>query len=104
MTSSNDDNSQVKNGWIGRFFEDFRVGDVYPHPVGRTITEEDNLLITFMALNTARMHYDEEFAAKSRYGSIVAPLSFAVNCDDGHGSHAASPGRIPESHLLFGGG
>jgi N-terminal half of MaoC dehydratase len=50
-----------------------------------------------------RLHYDEQYAAESRFGEIVAPLSFAVNCDDGHGSHPASVGRIPESHLLFGG-
>jgi hypothetical protein len=50
-----------------------------------------------------RLHYDEQYAAESRFGGIVAPLSFAVNCDDGHGSHPASVGRIPDSHLLFGG-
>jgi hypothetical protein len=25
----------VKEGWRGRFFEDFEVGDVYEHPLGR---------------------------------------------------------------------
>ena len=80
MTSSNDDNSKVKNGWIGRFFEDFRIGDVYPHPVGRTITEEDNLLITFMALNTARMHYDEEFARGTEFGKILVMGYVTVAC------------------------
>ena len=28
----------VKPGWEGRYFEDFEVGDVYRHPLGRTIT------------------------------------------------------------------
>jgi acyl dehydratase len=28
----------VKEGWRGRFFEDFEVGDVYEHALGRTIT------------------------------------------------------------------
>ena len=28
----------VKQGWTGRVFEDFTVGDVYEHPLGRTIT------------------------------------------------------------------
>jgi hypothetical protein len=29
----------VKPGWRGRFFEDFEVGDVYEHPLGRTVTQ-----------------------------------------------------------------
>ncbi len=31
----------VKEGWRGRFFEDFEVGDIYKHPLGRTITTTD---------------------------------------------------------------
>jgi N-terminal half of MaoC dehydratase len=50
-----------------------------------------------------RLHYDDEFAAESRFGHIVAPLSFAVATDDGHGSAPACVGRIPQSHLVFGG-
>ena len=50
-----------------------------------------------------RMHYDDEFAAEGRFGHIVAPLSFAVATDDGHGSAPACVGRIPNSHLIFGG-
>ena len=26
----------IKQGWTGRVFEDFEVGDVYHHPLGRT--------------------------------------------------------------------
>jgi hypothetical protein len=49
------------------------------------------------------LHYDNAFAVESRFGRLVAPQSFAVACDDGHGSAPACVGRIPESHLLFGG-
>jgi N-terminal half of MaoC dehydratase len=50
-----------------------------------------------------RLHYDDDFAVGSRFGRIVAPLSFAVATDDGHGSAPACVGRIPNSHLIFGG-
>jgi hypothetical protein len=50
-----------------------------------------------------RLHYEDEFAAESRFGRIVAPQSFAVATDDGHGSAPACVGRIPGSHLVFGG-
>lgn len=50
-----------------------------------------------------RLHYDEEFAGGSRFGRLVAPDSFAVATDDGHGTAPACVGRIPSSHLVFGG-
>jgi acyl dehydratase len=50
-----------------------------------------------------RLHYDDEFANAGRYGRIIAPQSFAVATDDGHGSAPACVGRIPQSHLIFGG-
>jgi acyl dehydratase len=28
----------LKEGWRGRLFEDFEVGEVYEHPLGRTVT------------------------------------------------------------------
>ena len=50
-----------------------------------------------------RVHYEDEFAAQSRFGRIVAPQSFAVATDDGHGTAPACVGFIPDSHLIFGG-
>ena len=43
----------VKEGWRGRFFEDFEVGDIYEHPLGRTVTTIDNLWFTLLTQNTA---------------------------------------------------
>jgi hypothetical protein len=48
-------------------------------------------------------HFDEEAAAASPPGEIVAPQSFAVCCDVGEGMTAAIVGRIPNSHNVFGG-
>ena len=50
-----------------------------------------------------RLHYDDSFAAESRFNRLSAPLSFAVATDDGHGSAPACMGGIPNSHLIFGG-
>jgi acyl dehydratase len=50
-----------------------------------------------------RLHFDEGFAAESEFGRIVAPQSFAVCCIVGHGALPAVQGRIPGSHMLFGG-
>ena len=49
------------------------------------------------------IHWDQEHARKSSFGGIVAPQSFTVCMDYGHGVHPACVGRIPGSHLIFGG-
>jgi acyl dehydratase len=49
------------------------------------------------------LHYDPDYARASRFGRLVAPQSFAIALDDGHGAAPACVGRIPDSHLLFGG-
>ena len=49
------------------------------------------------------LHFDHDYAAEGRYGKLVAPQSFAVATDDGHGAGPACVGCIPNSHLIFGG-
>jgi acyl dehydratase len=49
------------------------------------------------------LHYDEAWAAESRFGTIVAPQSFTVATDTSHGCSPAQVGKIPNSHLIFGG-
>lgn len=58
----------VRPGWHGRFFEDFAVGDVYRHPLGRTITTVDNIWFTLLTQNTAPIHFDHVYAATTEYG------------------------------------
>jgi acyl dehydratase len=49
------------------------------------------------------MHWDEEFARSSKHGGLIAPQSFAVNMDYGHGCHPACVGKVPGTHLIFAG-
>jgi N-terminal half of MaoC dehydratase len=53
--------------------------------------------------NPNRLYYDDRFAAEGRFGRIVAPQSFAVATDVGHGATPAIQGTIPGSHMIFGG-
>jgi acyl dehydratase len=55
-------------GWNGRFFEDFRVGDRYRHPLGRTITVADNAWLTLLTMNTNPIHVDAHYAAQTEFG------------------------------------
>ncbi len=70
----------VKPGWEGRFYEDFEVGDVYKHPLGRTITEADNIWFTLLTMNTQPLHFDQEYAKKTQFGRnlINSSLTLAI--------------------------
>lgn len=57
----------VKKGWEGRYFEDFEIGDVYSHALGRTITQNDNIWFTLMTQNTAPLHFDAHYAAQTEF-------------------------------------
>jgi acyl dehydratase len=53
--------------------------------------------------NPNPLYYDDRFAGAGRFGRIVAPQSFAVATDVGHGATPAIQGTIPGSHMIFGG-
>lgn len=55
-------------GWTGRIFEDFRVGDRYRHSLGRTIASVDNSWFTLLTLNTNPIHFDHHYAAQTEFG------------------------------------
>ena len=53
--------------------------------------------------NPNPLHYDDGFAADGRFGRIVAPQSFSVATDIGHGATPSIQGTVPGSHMIFGG-
>lgn len=70
----------VKPGWRGRFYEDFEIGDVYQHPLGRTITEADNIWFTLLTMDTAEPHFNVEAGRASEFGRCLvnSTLTLAV--------------------------
>jgi itaconyl-CoA hydratase len=51
----------------GRCFEDFTVGMVLRHPLGRTITATDNTWFTLLTVNTNPIHFDAHYAAQTEF-------------------------------------
>src|SRR5260221_13922099 len=68
----------TREGWQGRFFEDFEVGDVYQHPLGRTVTTTDNIWFTLLTQNTAPIHFDHHYAAQSEFGKPLVDSTFTL--------------------------
>ncbi len=83
----------VKEGWLGRFFEDFDVGDVYRSRLGRTITEADNIQFTLLTNNTNQIHFNTHYASRTEFKrplvnsamtlSVIAGLGVADISENG---------------------
>src|SRR3712207_7403471 len=72
----------VKEGWRGRFFEDFEVGDVYEHPSGRTVTTTDNMWFTLLTQNTAPIHVDHAYATQTEFGRPLVDSTFTLRSEE----------------------
>jgi itaconyl-CoA hydratase len=68
----------LKEGWQGRYYEDFQVGDLYRHRLGRTISEVDNTWFTLLTLNTNQMHFNAHYASRSTFGKLLVNSGFTI--------------------------
>ena len=68
----------IKKGWTGRVFEDFEVGDVYEHPLGRTVIAADNIWFTCLTMNTNPIHFDAEYASRTEFGKPLVNSCFTL--------------------------
>ncbi len=62
----------------GRCFEDFDVGMVIKHPLGRTITATDNSWFTLLTNNTNPIHFDRYYAAQTEFGQPLVNSTFTL--------------------------
>lgn len=83
----------------GLYFEEFSVGQTFDHPLRRTITEADNVLITTLTHNPAALHLDAEYMKTTEYGEPIVnsclTLSLMVGIsvnDTTHGTAVANLG------------
>ncbi|HYU79900.1 MAG TPA: MaoC family dehydratase [Vicinamibacterales bacterium] len=68
----------IKQGWNGRTYEDFEVGDVYVHPLGRTVLAVDNSWFTLLTQNTNPIHFDVAYAAQTEFKRPLVDSTFTL--------------------------
>jgi len=68
----------VNAGWEGRYYEDFKVGDCYRHPLGRTITETDNIWFTLLTMNPNQLHFNREYGARTEFGQCLVDSALTL--------------------------
>ena len=83
----------------GLYFDEMTVGQKFDHPIRRTITEADNVLLTTMTHNPAALHLDAEYMKNTEFGKPLVnsclTLSFMVVIsvnDTTHGTTVANLG------------
>ena len=65
----------------GRYFEDFKIGEVIKHWPGRTINEADCTWFALLTMNQHPIHSDAHYAAThTQHGQrlVLGPLVFSI--------------------------
>lgn len=62
----------------GLYYEEFEVGRVFEHAIGRTVTEMDNTLFSCLTLNPQPLHIDHQFAASTEWGRPLVNSLFTL--------------------------
>ena len=83
----------------GLYYEQFSVGQTFDHPIRRTVTEADNVLITTLTHNPASLHLDAEAMKDSEFGQVIVNSCFTLGLmvgisvnDTTHGTTVANLG------------
>jgi len=64
----------------GLYYEDFLIGQLFDHPIRRTVTETDNLMFSALTHNPALLHLDEEYCKnETEYGRRIVNSCFTLS-------------------------
>jgi len=84
----------------GVYFDELKVGQVFQHPIRRTITEADNVWFSCLTHNPAYLHLDEEYCKDhTEFGQRIVNSAFTLGLvvgisvnDTTHGTAVANLG------------
>jgi len=87
------------------FFEDFSVGDIFVHDVGKTVGASEHMMLTQLVRNSHPLHFDEVYSkensfAKTRvvYGGLVFSWVAALASRDVAGNALWEAGYADGAH------
>jgi len=62
----------------GRCYEDFTVGQVIRHPLGRTVSATDNTWFTLLTVNANPIHFDAYYSSQTEWGRPLMNSCFTL--------------------------
>ena len=64
----------------GLYYDQFHVGQVFKHPIRRTITEADNVWFSAVTHNPSSLHLDEEYCrSETEFGQRLVNSCFTLS-------------------------
>jgi acyl dehydratase len=63
---------------MSRCYEDFEVGMVIRHELGRTVTAADNTWFTLLTVNTNPIHFDRYYSEQTEFGQPLVNSTFTL--------------------------
>jgi acyl dehydratase len=89
----------------GLYFEEFEVGQTFDHPIRRTITETDNVLLTTMTHNPAALHLDADYMKSTEFGKPLVnsclTLSLMVGISVNETTHGTAVANLGMDEVRF---
>jgi len=83
----------------GRYYDELSIGQTFDHPIRRTITEADNVLISTLTHNPSALHLDAEYMKGTEFGKpivnscLTLSLMVGISVNDiTHGTAVANLG------------
>ena len=83
----------------GRYYDELSIGQTFDHPIRRTITEADNVLISTLTHNPSPLHLDAEYMKGTEFGKpivnscLTLSLMVGISVNDiTHGTAVANLG------------
>lgn len=90
---------------IGRYFEEFTVGEEINHSLSKTIFESDNNFFCLLTMNNHPVHTNVDYASQNQHGKIlvvgtlVFSLAVGITVPDISGKAIANLGYDDVKHL-----
>lgn len=91
---------------FGRYFEELKVGDVYRHWPGKTVTQADNHLFCCLTMAISPVHIDDQYAKHHMdggrslvVGTYVYALLLGMSVPDMSGKALAALGTRELRHI-----
>ena len=90
---------------MGKYYNEFNIGEIITHSLSKTIFESDNNLFSLLTLNAHPLHTNLDYAEKSQHkqivvvGTLVFSLAVGITVSDISGKAIANLEYLNIKHI-----